>query len=133
MSSAIPITRGNSHPYYANAGSPTTSPVTHSPILGGSITFKSLIGTARPKVLRPFAVGELRLLLLENISEEAVQSFKSHGFQVDHFKKAWSEDELVEKIGLYHAIGIRSKTKITERVLQHAPKVRSRVSKIDQM
>ncbi|KAF9513289.1 hypothetical protein BS47DRAFT_1344325 [Hydnum rufescens UP504] len=122
MSNAIPIVRGYSHPY-ATSASPVTSPVTHSPILSSSIILKSNIGAARPKVLRPFAVGELRLLLLENISEEAVQTFKSHGFQVDHFKKAWSEDELVEKISVYHAIGIRSKTKITERVLQHAPKL----------
>ncbi|KAF8341631.1 uncharacterized protein EI90DRAFT_2905831 [Cantharellus anzutake] len=80
----------------------------------------SALGQTRPKVLRPFAVKELKLLLLENISQEAVQAFKSNGFQVEHNPKAWSEDELVAKIGEYHAIGIRSKTKITERVLQHA-------------
>jgi len=34
-----------------------------------------------------------------------------------------SEDELVEKIHQYHAIGIRSKTRITERVLSAAPKL----------
>ncbi len=63
------------------------------------------------------------MLLLENISQEAVSTFRSQGFQVDHYTKAWTEDELVAKIGEYHAISIRSKTKITERVLQHAPKV----------
>jgi D-3-phosphoglycerate dehydrogenase len=34
-----------------------------------------------------------------------------------------SEDELVQKIGSYHAIGIRSKTKITERVIKAASKL----------
>lgn len=68
-------------------------------------------------------MGELKLLLLENISQEAVDAFKKNGFQVDHFKKAWSEDELIEKIGDYHAIGIRSKTRITEKVLKYATKV----------
>jgi len=63
------------------------------------------------------------LLLLENISQEAVRTFKSQGFQVDHYSKSWTEDELVAKIGEYHAISIRSKTKITERVLQHASKL----------
>ena len=77
----------------------------------------------QPKVLRPVDNDELRLLLLENISQEAVKAFTAQGFQVDHFTKSWSEDELVEKIGAYHAIGIRSKTKITKRVLQAASKV----------
>ena len=77
----------------------------------------------QPKVLRPVDKEEIKLLLLENISMEAVNAFKEQGFQVDHYTKSWSEDELVEKIGNYHAIGIRSKTKITARVLQAAPKV----------
>lgn len=36
------------------------------------------------------------------------------------------EDELVEKIGSYHAIGIRSKTKVTARVIKAATKVSQR-------
>lgn len=79
----------------------------------------------QPKVLHPVENEDLRLLLLENISKEAVNAFKKQGFQVDHFTKAWSEDELLEKIGQYHAIGIRSKTKITKRVLTAANKVSS--------
>jgi len=74
-------------------------------------------------VLRPLATDEFRLLLLENISQNAVEQFKSQGYQVDWYPKAWSEDELVEKIGSYHAIGIRSKTKITARVLKAASKL----------
>ena len=77
----------------------------------------------QPRVLRPFATGELRLLLLENISQGAVQAFQQQGFQVDHYTKAWSEDELLQKIGQYHAIGIRSKTRLTAKVLKAATKV----------
>lgn len=118
MSSAIPIaSAGRTH---ADLSVPSSSPVTASPIKSH---VQSNLAALRPKVLKPFAVTELKLLLLENISDEAVQTFKKNGFQVDHFAKAWSEDELVEKIGEYHAIGIRSKTKITERVLQAAPHV----------
>ena len=62
----------------------------------------------QPKVLHPVDNEDLRLLLLENISQEAVKAFRSQGFHVDHYTKAMSEDELVEKIGQYHAIGIRS-------------------------
>jgi D-3-phosphoglycerate dehydrogenase / 2-oxoglutarate reductase len=79
----------------------------------------------QPKVLHPVENEDLRLLLLENISQEAVNNFRLQGFHVDHFKEAFSEDQLVEKLGSYHALGIRSKTKITQRVIQSAPKVRS--------
>ncbi|KLO17046.1 hypothetical protein SCHPADRAFT_847260 [Schizopora paradoxa] len=85
--------------------------------------FPNGISIRQPKVLRPVEKDELRLLLLENISMGAVAAFKTQGFQVDHFPKSWSEDELVEKIGSYHAIGIRSKTRITERVLKAASKL----------
>jgi hypothetical protein len=78
----------------------------------------------QPRALRPFATGELRLLLLENISKEAVRAFQQRGFQVDHHTKAWSEEELLQNIGQYHAIGIRSKTRITQKVLKAATKVR---------
>lgn len=75
------------------------------------------------RVLRPLATGEFRLLLLENISQNAVETFKSQGYQVDWYPKAWSEAELIEKIGSYHAIGIRSKTKITAKVIKAASKL----------
>ncbi|KAI0033434.1 hypothetical protein K488DRAFT_84964 [Vararia minispora EC-137] len=77
----------------------------------------------QPKTLHPVENEDLRLLLLENISQDAVAAFRAQGFQVDHSTKAMSEDELVEKISQYHAIGIRSKTKITERVLKAASKL----------
>jgi len=76
------------------------------------------------RVLRPIAT-QFRLLLLENISQNAVETFESQGYQVDWYPKAWSEAELIEKIGSYHAIGIRSKTKITPKVIKAASKVPS--------
>ncbi|KAL4069664.1 hypothetical protein V8B97DRAFT_606068 [Scleroderma yunnanense] len=77
----------------------------------------------QPKVLHPVENEGLKLLLLENISQEAVRYFRTQGFTVDHYTKALSEDELVEKLPHYHAIGIRSKTKITERVIKAASKL----------
>jgi D-3-phosphoglycerate dehydrogenase len=77
----------------------------------------------QPKILHPIENEDLRLLILENISLDAVAKFREQGWHVDHYAKAMSEDELVAKIGTYHAIGIRSKTKITERVLKAATKV----------
>ncbi|KAH8835717.1 hypothetical protein DL96DRAFT_1575342 [Flagelloscypha sp. PMI_526] len=76
-----------------------------------------------PKVLHPVENEGLRLLLLENISQDAVKAFKAQGYHVDHHTKAWSEQELIDNLGSYHAIGIRSKTKITARVIEVAPKL----------
>ncbi|KAF9481007.1 hypothetical protein BDN70DRAFT_876879 [Pholiota conissans] len=77
----------------------------------------------QPKVLHPLENEDLRLLILENISQDAVAIFRSQGWHVDHLSKSLGEDELVAKIGTYHAIGIRSKTKITQRVLKAATKL----------
>ncbi|KAF8642271.1 hypothetical protein AX16_009544 [Volvariella volvacea WC 439] len=77
----------------------------------------------QPKILHPVENDDLKLLLLENISQEAVQNFRAQGFHVDHYTRAMSEDELVEVLPNYHAIGIRSKTKITARVLKAATKL----------
>ncbi|TFK30326.1 hypothetical protein FA15DRAFT_662268 [Coprinopsis marcescibilis] len=77
----------------------------------------------QPRILHPLENEGLRLLVLENISQEAVAAFRSQGYHVDHYTKAMGEDELIEKIGSYHGIGIRSKTKITKRVIQAAKKL----------
>jgi len=45
------------------------------------------------------------------------------GKQVDHVTKAFSEEELLEKLPNYHAIGIRSKTKITAKVINACSQV----------
>lgn len=74
----------------------------------------------QPKVLHPADNEDLRLLVLENISQEAVCYFRSQGFHVDHYTTAFSEAELLEKIPHYHAVGIRSKTQITEKIIKAA-------------
>ena len=100
-----------------------------SPTTGASLherMAQAASGNVRqPKVLHPVENENLRLLLLENISQEAVKRFRSEGFHVDHHTKAMSEEELLEKIPQYHAIGIRSKTKITAKVIKAATKVHS--------
>ena len=73
--------------------------------------------------MHPIDNEDLRILLLENISPDAVKTFQANGWKVDHHTKAMSENDLVQQIGNYHAIGIRSKTKITERVIKAASKV----------
>lgn len=101
--------------------SPTATSTLHDRFRANSIK----MSIRRPKVLHPVDNEDLKLLILENISQDAVKTFESQGFRVDHHKKAMSEDELVQVIHNYHAIGIRSKTRITERVLKSATKVRA--------
>ncbi|KAI7902070.1 uncharacterized protein BX663DRAFT_511652 [Cokeromyces recurvatus] len=74
----------------------------------------------KPKLLRPFNTSEVKVLLLENINKTAVQTFKKQGYQVETYSKAFSGDELIEKIRDVHILGIRSKTKITKSILQQA-------------
>lgn len=72
------------------------------------------------KALKPFSTGDIKILLLENVNQTAIEIFGQQGYQVEFYKSSLPEDELIEKIKDVHAIGIRSKTKLTERVLQHA-------------
>ena len=77
-------------------------------------------GANAPRILQPFNMDSIRILLLENVSQGAVKMLREQGFEVDFFTGAWSEEELVNKIGDYHAIGIRSKTRLTKRVFDAA-------------
>jgi len=67
-----------------------------------------------------FPKNKIRVLLLENIHANAVNSFKREDFQVESLKEALSEEELKEKIKGVHVLGIRSKTKVTKAVLNEA-------------
>ncbi|KAJ7038263.1 hypothetical protein C8F04DRAFT_1034835 [Mycena alexandri] len=98
-------------------------PNTH--VVGASISPSSPFSSPqmKVKVLHPVENVDLRLLLLENISQDAVAAFSAQGFHVDHHAKAMSEDELIQALPAYHAIGIRSKTKITARVIKAATKL----------
>ena len=67
---------------------------------------------------------KINILLLENISAEAVSIFNDNGYtSVRNISSALSEDELIEAVRNAHIIGIRSKTKITAAVLNAAPKL----------
>ncbi|CAO3609686.1 unnamed protein product [Cunninghamella blakesleeana] len=83
-------------------------------------TRSSSFTQAKPKVLRPFNTAEVKVLLLENVNETAVKTFKKQGYQVETYAKALVGDELLEKIKDVHVIGIRSKTKLTKQVLDEA-------------
>ncbi len=69
---------------------------------------------------------KINILLLENISETAVQNIKSSGYaSVRKLSGALSEDELIKEIKDVHLLGIRSKTQITKKVLDAATKLQA--------
>lgn len=67
---------------------------------------------------------KLNILLLENISAQAVELFASNGYpNVTQMGRALDEEELMERIRDVHILGIRSKTRVTKRVLDAADKL----------
>jgi D-3-phosphoglycerate dehydrogenase len=69
---------------------------------------------------------KIRILFLENISDQAVKNFQRHGYtQVEKITKAMTEDELIREIKDVHILGIRSKTQITQKILDAAKKLQA--------
>jgi D-3-phosphoglycerate dehydrogenase len=67
-------------------------------------------------------VVEQRILLLENIHAAAVEAFQRSGFsKIDRQSGSPSEEKLIKLLHDVQILGIRSKTEITERVLDSAP------------
>ncbi|KAK1979687.1 D-isomer specific 2-hydroxyacid dehydrogenase [Colletotrichum cereale] len=85
----------------------------------------SFAGTAftrrpAPKLLKPFDTQDIKILLLENVNQTGKDILTKQGYQVEALKTSLPEDQLIEKIRDVHVIGIRSKTKLTEKVLREA-------------
>ncbi len=69
---------------------------------------------------------KIKILMLENISDAAIKVFKDAGYaDIKKISGALSEDQLINEIKQVHMVGIRSKTQITEKVLQHAEKLQA--------
>ncbi len=69
---------------------------------------------------------KINILFLENISDAAVKQFTSNGYtRVRKMTGALSEQELIKEVKDVHILGIRSKTVITRKVLQSAPKLQA--------
>ena len=79
----------------------------------------TFITTSYPK-------DKIKVLFLENISEKAVQYFKVQGYtDVKKVSGALSEEELIKVIKDVHILGIRSKTFISKKILDHAKKLQA--------
>ncbi|CAM5224607.1 phosphoglycerate dehydrogenase [Alishewanella longhuensis] len=70
------------------------------------------------------AKDKIKILLLEGLHQSAVQTFKDQGYtNIEYLKTSLPEDELIERIKDVHFIGIRSRTQLTENVLEAASKL----------
>lgn len=70
-----------------------------------------------------FPKNRIKMLLLENVHSHALEKLKEEGFNVENYPAGLDEDELCEKVKGIHVLGIRSKTQITAKVLEHADKL----------
>ena len=64
-----------------------------------------------------------RALLLENIHPDGVAVLQSAGLEVETTTRSLSEDELRERLADVDVLGIRSRTQVTEAVLDSAPRL----------
>lgn len=64
--------------------------------------------------------NRIKVLLLENIHEDAERILRNEGYNVSTYSGALDEEELSERIKDVSVLGIRSKTQLTTKVLQNA-------------
>jgi len=68
-----------------------------------------------------FPRADIRVLLLEGVSQSAVDTFKAAGYtQIEVHPKSLPEDQLLAKIADAHIVGIRSRTQLSAEVIAHA-------------
>jgi D-3-phosphoglycerate dehydrogenase len=66
-----------------------------------------------------------KVLVSDKLSETAVQIFRDRGIDVDFMPELGKDkDKLAELIGDYDGLAIRSATKVTDKLLEHAPNLK---------
>lgn len=68
--------------------------------------------------------AKIRFLLLEGVHKNALDVLSNNGYtNIEYLRTALDEDALIAKIKDAHFVGIRSRTQITEKVLEAANKL----------
>jgi len=71
-----------------------------------------------------FPKQDIRVLLLEGVSQTAVEIFQAAGYsQIEYHGKALPEDELKARISEAHIVGLRSRTQLTAEILAEAKRL----------
>ncbi len=67
---------------------------------------------------------KIRILLLEGVHHSALETLENNGYtNIEYLKTSLPEPELIEKVKDAHFIGLRSRTQITEAVVEAAQKL----------
>jgi D-3-phosphoglycerate dehydrogenase len=68
--------------------------------------------------------NKIKILLLENISESAAAELRARGYNdIERISGALTEAELIDAVKGVHLLGIRSKTRLTPKVIDAADKL----------
>lgn len=68
--------------------------------------------------------SKIKFVLLEGVHQSALDTLHAAGYtNIDYYKKALDGDELKEAIKDAHFIGLRSRTHLTEEMIEAAPKL----------
>jgi D-3-phosphoglycerate dehydrogenase len=68
--------------------------------------------------------SKIKFLLLEGVHQSAVDTLTAEGYtNIVYVKTALPEAELIEQIKDAHFVGLRSRTQLTRKVLENAPKL----------
>jgi D-3-phosphoglycerate dehydrogenase / 2-oxoglutarate reductase len=67
-----------------------------------------------------FPKDRIKVLLLENVHPSAHELFRGEGFHLETLPSALGEAELAHRLEDVHVLGIRSKTRVTEKALAGA-------------
>ncbi|MFC3092733.1 phosphoglycerate dehydrogenase [Alteromonas sediminis] len=67
---------------------------------------------------------KIKILLLEGVHKSAVETLQANGYHnIEYLKTSLPENELIEKISDVHFVGIRSRTQLTQNVVDAASKL----------
>jgi D-3-phosphoglycerate dehydrogenase len=70
-----------------------------------------------------FPRSKIKVLLLDNIDKDAADKFFAEGYRVEEISSKLSEDELIRAIKDVSVVGVRTRTKITPKVIAAATKL----------
>ena len=86
-------------------------------------TLEEFLFTQKLERAHSYPKNRIKVLLLENIHEDAIQKLKKEGYQVEVYPAGMTEDELTEAIKDVSILGIRSKTQVTAKVIKNAKRL----------
>jgi D-3-phosphoglycerate dehydrogenase len=83
-------------------------------------TFDEFLYVNKLPMSLSYPKNRIKVLMLERIDQEAVKIFEDEGYAVSYYQKSMSEEELIEEIKNVSILCVRSRTKITSKVLDAA-------------